>query len=318
MKPKVIIITMGLSRIVKPIVEQHNIVGIIECAPRNKSKNINKIIKILKTFYSLFNPLKKTLKSYTTSKKIPYYYMENGCDINLENWVKDKQPDVIVVYSMSQLLKENIFNIPKYKTINLHPAYLPKYRGPFPDFWQYYNMDLVGGVTVHYIDKGEDTGDIIYQEEYDIPLGTKSPDNNDLAIGKIGVKLLLKALDNIDDLPRIPQPQVSPTPRARNIKPEEHKNIIDWETWQTERIWHILRGTELWLNAIEQPKGVYKGQRWTIENYEKCELVPHYIPSKIYTENKKKFIATKDGKIYISIHFNMKNLIFYIISGRRK
>ena len=111
-----------------------------------------------------------SLKSFAKKEKIPYYYMNKGSDKNLENWVKCINPDIIVVYSMSQLLKENIFSIPKYGTINLHAGLLPNYRGPFPYFWMYYNTDKKGGVTVHYIDEGEDTGDIIYQEVYDIPL----------------------------------------------------------------------------------------------------------------------------------------------------
>ena len=258
---KVMIITMGLSRIVKPIVNLHNVVGIIECAPRKiKNKTNGLLLKIVKKLYFFLKP-SKSLKTYTNNKKIPYYYMNNGSDQSLEKWVKDINPDVIVVFSMSQLLKSNIFNIPKYGTINLHPALLPSYKGPFPDFWMYYNTEKKGGVTVHYIDDGEDTGDIIYQEEYGIPLGMKSPDMIDLSVGVIGTNLLLKALDNVENLPRQVQPKESPTPRSRNIKACEHANIIDWRVWEIKRIWHILRGTELWLNAVEQPKGFYKGQR---------------------------------------------------------
>lgn len=84
----------------------------------------------------------------------------------LESWVKSLSPDLIVVYSMSQLLKENIYSIPRFGTINLHPSYLPEYRGPNPIFWMYYNMEKQGGVTVHYIDQGEDTGNIILQKRY--------------------------------------------------------------------------------------------------------------------------------------------------------
>lgn len=310
---KVMIITMGISRIVEPIVNLHNVVGVIECAPRKKAKTQDSILyKILKKIYSFKKKQVKTLKSFMTNKNIPYYYMENGSDKPLENWVKNINPDIIVVYSMSQLLKRNIFDIPKYGTINLHPALLPNYRGPFPDFWMYYNTEKKGGVTVHYIDEGEDTGDIIYQEEYDIPLGMKSPDMLDLAIGKIGTNLLLKALDNIENLPRQKQSKESPIPRARNIKVDEHRNIIDWQNWKIERIWHLLRGTELWLNAVEQPKGLHKGQRWLVEDFEKCD-VSSYEVSKIYKENNKYFVACKDGKIFLSLKLSLKNFVLNIV-----
>lgn len=307
------IITMGISRILEPIISVHNVVGIIEPAPRNiKTNQKSLMFKALKGIYSIFKKGIKTLKSYSIEKNIPYYYMDNGSDNNLEQWVKNINPDVIVVYSMSQLLKENIFSIPKYGTINLHPALLPSYRGANPDFWMYYDGVKEGGVTVHYIDEGEDTGDIIYQEKYDFPLGLKSPQMLDLSIEKIGVNLLLKALDNLKNLPRITQPKESPTKKARNIKPDEHKNIIDWQNWEIERIWHLLRGTELWLNALEQPKGIYKGQRWTIEEFEKCDVSSYEI-SKIYKEKNKYFIVCNDGKIFLNLKFSLKNFVLNII-----
>ena len=40
----------------------------------------------------------------------------------------------------------------------------------------YYNMEKKGSITISYIEKGEDTGDIIYQKSYDIPLGSNGPD----------------------------------------------------------------------------------------------------------------------------------------------
>ncbi|UPT77638.1 hypothetical protein MN086_00475 [Sulfurovum sp. XGS-02] len=310
---RVMIVTMGLSRIVNPIVNQSNVIGIIESTPRNNTSKKHRILyKALKLFSSLVKSKAKTLRSYAKLMDIPYYYMNNGSDKNLENWVKEQNPDVILVYSMSQLLKGNIFSIPKYGTINLHPSLLPKYRGPNPWFWSYYNKDSKGGVTVHYIDKGEDTGDIIYQESYNIPLGMKSPLMHDLAIGKIGVDLLLKSLENVNDLPRKAQPEESPTQRAGNIKEYEHKNIIDWQNWEIERIWHILRGTELWLNALEQPQGVYKGQRWIIENFQKCQMDSYQV-SKVYNENGKYFVACKDGKIFLAVNFNIKNFILNLV-----
>ncbi len=304
---------MGLSRIVKPIINQHNVVGIIECGSQNSKQIINSFLyDITKTFYSFVNKKFVTLKVFAFKQNIPYYYMDNGSDKNLEDWVKNINPDVIVIYSMSQLLKSNIFTIPKYGTINLHSAFLPSYRGPFPDFWMYYNTEKKGGVTVHYIDDGEDTGDIIYQEKYNIPLGMKSPDMLNLSIGQIGVNLLLKALNDIENLPKITQYKESPTAKARNIKPEEHKNIIEWNKWNIERIWHLLRGTELWLNAVEQPKGIYKNQRWIVEKFKKCDMVNYEI-SKIYKENKKYFVACKDGKIFLSLKFNFKIFILGLI-----
>ena len=316
---KVVIITQCISPIIKTIINSsHKIVGITESSPREKPQNIEILLREIVTFFSLI--IKKepiTLKSFSEERGIPYYYLEKGNNKQFENWIKNLDTDLIIINSMSHLLRENIFNIPKYGAINLHSSLLPKYRGPNPWFWIYYNFDSEAGVTVFYIDNGEDTGDIIFQKKYNVPFGAKLPDIQNLAINKIGAKLLLKAINHIEKgtAPRVPQPKESPTQRARNIKLEEHKNIINWKNWTIERIWHILRGTEDWLNALEQPKGLYKGQRWKILNFKKCDI-KNYITGKIYKENDKYFVICRDGKIYLDLRFSLKKFIFYLLYKR--
>lgn len=296
--------------IVKPIVdcELIEVVGIIECKPRieRKKKILNKLFSLIK------QNITAPLRYYSDEMGIPYYYMKKS-DQDLADWIKEINPDLIVVYSMSQLLKADIFNIPKYGTINLHPSLLPRYRGPNPDFWMYYNVDLEKGVTVHYIDEGEDTGDILLQESFKMELGMKSPDVNDIAISKIGVNLLIKAVTEIEYLKRKAQPALSPTPRARNLKVEEHETIIDWNVWHIERVWHILRGTELWLNAIKQPGGIYIGNRWIIGEYKKLE---HFLTSGRIYKNKygyKYCVACKDGIIELVCKVNLKSTLIFVL-----
>jgi methionyl-tRNA formyltransferase len=246
------------------------------------------------------------------SLDIPYKFMISNDDKHLEEWVKTIHPDVIVVFSMSRLLKENIFSIPKFGTINLHPSYLPEYRGPNPYFWQYHDMVMNPGVTVHYINSGEDTGDIIYQERVRVDIGTKSPEISDKLITETGIKLILRALDSIKlgNAPRIKQPKHSPTLRARNLSAEDHKTIIDWQAWPIDRIWHILRGTESWLNAIEQPQGIYRGHRWSIMEYEK-EIYEHspYKLGSIQKDSRGFFIQCREGKIRVSVRFSLIKLV---------
>jgi len=312
----IILITQGISPIVIPIVEStHNVIGIIESAPRVEPKPFKKwLFNRLRAIYSLITKSQATgtLSKYAYKLAIPYFYMTKHNNAALEKWVKELEPDMMVVYSMSQLLKENIFSMPKYGTINLHPSLLPKYRGPNPWFWTYYYQEKQGGVTVHYIDKGEDTGDIIYQESYDIPLGAKFRQLQNLAINKIGTKLLLTAINAIatGTAPRYKQPKQSPTSRGRNISNNEHDQMIDWENWDIKRIWHLMRGTELWFNCIEQPKGLYKGRRWLIGEFEKCNMQNTYQVGNIYKERSQYFVACRDGKILLSIKFGVKNFIF--------
>ena len=309
---RIILITQGLSRFLLPLMQSgHTVVGIIESMPRNftKSKKDSLLYCLLKKIYSLFNKNYQTLQGFCEDRNIKYTHICEGRDKEVERWVGSIAPDLIVVFSMSQLLKESIFRKAKYGTINMHPSYLPEYRGANPDFWQYYDLEMNPGVTVHYVNEGEDTGDIIFQKRVHIPQGTKSPERLDKLITETGVPLMLQAIQAIKEggAPRTPQPSKSPTDRARNLKVDEHATIIDWKKWPIERTWHVLRGTELWLNAVEQPSGLFKGQRWVIGDFERYSNQDQ--AGSIVKYKGRTAVAVPEGYIFLSINFSFKKAV---------
>ena len=82
--------------------------------------------------------------------------------------IKKIKPDLIISALFSQILKKEIISIPRFGVINIHPAFLPDYKGVSPIFWSLLNREKNVGVTVHYIDEGIDTGKIIYREKIKI------------------------------------------------------------------------------------------------------------------------------------------------------
>jgi methionyl-tRNA formyltransferase len=78
------------------------------------------------------------------------------------NQIRTLAPDMIITAFWAYLLKPDIIAIPKHGCINLHPAYLPKNRGWHANVWPILD-GTPAGVTIHYIDAGADTGDIIAQ-----------------------------------------------------------------------------------------------------------------------------------------------------------
>lgn len=92
-------------------------------------------------------------------------------NINAEDFVekmKSYNVDLFVSMSFNQIFKEKMINLPKYKTINCHAGKLPFYRGRNVLSWALVNDEKEFGITVHYVDEGIDTGDIILQETYHI------------------------------------------------------------------------------------------------------------------------------------------------------
>jgi len=76
--------------------------------------------------------------------------------------------DLFVSMSYNQIFREKIYSLPRFKTINCHAGKLPFYRGRNILNWALINDEKEFGITVHFIDNGIDTGDIILQRTYPI------------------------------------------------------------------------------------------------------------------------------------------------------
>lgn len=68
--------------------------------------------------------------------------------------------DFIVSYNYPHIITADIVKAYDGRAVNLHISYLPWNRGADPNFWSFMD-DTPRGVTIHYIDEGIDTGDII-------------------------------------------------------------------------------------------------------------------------------------------------------------
>lgn len=76
--------------------------------------------------------------------------------------------DLFVSMSYNQIFRDRIMNLPPLKTINCHAGKLPFYRGRNILNWALINDEKEFGITVHFVDTGIDTGDIILQRTFPI------------------------------------------------------------------------------------------------------------------------------------------------------
>lgn len=81
------------------------------------------------------------------------------------DFIKELNPDIIITCAYGQIISEDILNIPRLGCFNLHGSLLPKYRGGAPIHYALLNGDKTTGITLMYMDKKMDSGDIIYKEE---------------------------------------------------------------------------------------------------------------------------------------------------------
>lgn len=110
--------------------------------------------------------------------------------------ILDMNPDIIITAAYGQIIPDIVLNYPKYGAINVHGSLLPKLRGGAPIHHAIINGDKEIGVTIMYMDKRMDAGDIISQRA--IPLTNDM--NLDIAYEKlaiIGRDLLIETIPSI-------------------------------------------------------------------------------------------------------------------------
>lgn len=90
--------------------------------------------------------------------------------------ILDKNPDIIVTCAYGQIIPEEVLNYPKFGCINVHGSLLPKLRGGAPIHHAIINGDKKTGITIMYMDKKMDAGDIISQRDIEIGPNEKLDD----------------------------------------------------------------------------------------------------------------------------------------------
>ena len=114
------------------------------------------------------NPVKKILFIGYDNKstKLIDKLIENKCEV----WHTNKKFnqieffDLIISFGYRHLIKKEFLKFHNIPIINLHISYLPWNKGSHPNFWSLFE-DTPTGVTIHLVDEGIDTGDIIYQRK---------------------------------------------------------------------------------------------------------------------------------------------------------
>lgn len=108
--------------------------------------------------------------SYLWAKRNNMNYI-SAADVNNENIVqqiRSVKPDLIISVSMNQIIKKQILEMPCKGCINVHCAPLPRYGGMSPYVRALANNEDHSAATIHYMDEGLDTGNIIVQEKVNV------------------------------------------------------------------------------------------------------------------------------------------------------
>lgn len=169
---------------------------------------------------------------------LPVLQPQSLREVDFIRRLADVGGDLFVVVAF-RILPEEIFTMPPKGTIDLHPSLLPKYRGAAPINWAIINGEQQTGISVMFIGKQIDAGDLIVQRTMAIdPEETVGQLSQRLAV--LGAEVLLEAVDDIarGTVQRRQQAGGLPTP-APKLGREDGR--IDWRKSAGE-VNNLIRG----------------------------------------------------------------------------
>ncbi len=159
----------------------------------------------------------------------------------------DLRPDLFVVVAYGQYIPTRIIELAPNQAINVHPSLLPKYRGSAPIQWAILNGDTETGVSIIYLAKKMDAGDILRQTTY--PLG---PNETSLTLhdklANVGADLLLQAISDIrkNEVKRVVQDE-SQIVEVRKFTKNDGR--IDWSL-PASQIQNRIRAFDPWPGSF--------------------------------------------------------------------
>ncbi|MCM1003410.1 MAG: methionyl-tRNA formyltransferase [Candidatus Gastranaerophilales bacterium] len=232
-------------------------------------------------------------KNFVLARGLNYIDYDQLDEPQLIEQVKKLDVDAAVVCSFNYKIPRVLMNATRDGFINVHPSMLPKYRGGNPYSRVIMNGETETGVTIHFMDEGFDTGDIIAQKGYHIhSKATMGTIFNELNV--LGIELLLQVLQayETEELPRIPQP------RGDFIS---GKGLVDGEIFinynrSAEEIERFIRA----LNPFILASTTFRGNMMKIMKAEVASdafCIPHPAGTVAKIEDDKFFIATSKGLI---------------------
>ena len=183
------------------------------------------------------------VKEYALTHGLEVYQPTKMRDGNALAIVRELQPELIVVAAYGRILPEDILTLPPFGSINVHSSVLPKYRGAAPSNWAILDGQKETGVTIMYMTRDLDAGDIVCSKKTDI---MPDEDAQELThrLALLGADALEDAIEKIADGTAVRTPQDH---SASTYAPMLSKDLspMDW-TRSAQALHDQVRGLIPW------------------------------------------------------------------------
>lgn len=173
-------------------------------------------------------------------------------DKELIQKLKDLEPDFFVTFAFGQILTQEVLDIPKFATINLHASLLPEYRGANPIQRAIYDGKKETGITTMITVLALDAGDICMQEKIKI-----TEDMTDIELSEIisdkSPFLLYKTIKGLYEKTLTPKKQDEACVSIAK-KFQKTDGEIDWQK-SVDEIHNQIRAMKSWPSTYTKCNG---------------------------------------------------------------
>ncbi len=262
------------------LIEAHEVVAVV--TQPDKPKGRGKAMQ--------FTPVKEKALEHD----IPVYQPVKVRDEEFIHTLEELKPDVIVVVAFGQILPEAILNLPRYGCLNVHASLLPKYRGAGPIQWVIIDGEKETGVTIMYMEKGLDTGDMIAKTVIPIEKKETGESLHDKLM-VLGGPLLLEVLTQLENGTAVREKQQDELSCYAKMLTKE-LGQIQWDK-DAVSIERLVRGLNSWPSAYTS----YKGKTLKIWDADVTEGKENALPATVIAVDKKSFtVQTGQGALRVN------------------
>ena len=226
---------------------------------------------------------------------LPVYQQQNLKEENFRQTLESLAPDIIVVAAYGKILPEYVLNYPKY-CLCIHASYLPEYRGAAPIARAIMDGKKELGITIMYMDKGIDTGDMLSREKLAFEEENKGEIENTLA--ELGARMIIETLGKIENGESLPREKQDDALSCYAEKIEKEDCKIDFSK-SAENIRNKIRALAPAPYAFARINGKnIKFVKATVTG-EKSDKAPGTVCSVSPKGAGKMLVATGDGVLSI-------------------
>ncbi len=196
----------------------------------------------------LNSTLSSNIVQFAQAHAIPLWEVTRMSDPLTLATLSAYQPDVICVACFSLRIPRAVLAIPRLGSLNVHPSLLPRNRGPVPLFWTFREGSEETGVTIHMMDEGMDSGDIVAQEAIPVPDGI-SYSTLEVLCAAIGGRLLARTVWELyrGEAVRIAQDEKE---SSYHSFPEEADYRVPVAEWSAKHVYKFICGVGMWGGPI--------------------------------------------------------------------